>query len=187
MTADFGQIKHTAVVDENSNSSGKIKIKKKPPAVILAWLEFTAPDPKTIIINDKIVDIYLPLIKTVQEADLGKHKDWVEQFLLLGFGTSRSDLERAYNVSLGGPEAINGEAATRLVMISKNPEVNRRISKFELWISDKSGEPVQQKFYEPSGDYNVFTYRDMKVNPNLSDSEMAKAPKGSFKKENLNK
>ena len=151
-----------------------------------ALLDFKAPDEKTVVLNGKTVDIYLPNIKTVQEVDLGKHKVWVEQFFLFGFGTSRSDLERQYSVSFGGPETINGDATTRLELVSKNPEVLRQLSKFELWVSDKTGEPVQQKFYEPSGDYNVFTYSHMNINPNLPDSELEKHPKG-YKKEMLNK
>lgn len=191
MTANFKQVKHTAIVNDDSAFTGTIKIKKikrnPPPDDILGLLDFEAPDKRTVALNAKNVEIYLPNIKTVQEIDLGKHKVWVEQFFLFGFGTSRSDLEAAYNVSYGGAETINGEATTRLVMVSKNPEVTRQLSKFELWVSDKTGEPVQQKFYEPSGDYNVFTYSDMKINPSLSDSTLTlKVPK-NVKKEILNK
>lgn len=190
MTADLKQVKHTAIVNEDSPSTGTIRIKKikrpSPPDDILGVLDFTAPDKKTVVLNGKTVDIYLPNIKTVQEVDLGKHKGLVEQFFLFGFGTSRSDLEAAYSVSYGGPETLNGEAVTRLVLVSKNKDVAQRLSKFELWISDKTGEPVQQKFYEPSGDYNVLTYSDMKINPNLPDSSFTlKLPK-SVKKEILN-
>src|SRR5579872_7346734 len=142
MMASFKQVKHTAIVNEDSPSSGTIKIKKikrnPPPDDILGLLDFEAPDKKVVALNGKTVDIYLPNIKTVQEIDLGKHKVWVEQFFLFGFGTSRSDLEAAYNVSYGGPETINGEATTRLVMVSKNAEVTRQLSKFELWVSDKT-------------------------------------------------
>jgi outer membrane lipoprotein-sorting protein len=186
MSAKFTQVKYTAIVDEPSKSKGEIKIKKRPPNDILGLLEFKEPDEKTVVLNGKTVDIYLPNIKTVQEVDLGKHKVWVEQFFLFGFGTSRSDLEHQYSVSYGGPESINGEATTRLQLVSKNAEVLRQLSKFELWVSDKTGEPVQQKFYEPSGDYNMFTYSDMKINPNLPDSDLEKHPKG-YKKEMLNK
>ena len=186
MTAQFVNVKHTAIVNEDSPSEGSIKIKKKPPSDILGLLEFVKPDKRTVVLNGKTVDVYLPNIKTVQEVDLGKHKVWVEQFFLFGFGTSKSDLQASYNVSYGGPETINGEATTRLVLMSRKPEVSRQLSKFELWISDKTGQPVQQKFYEPSGDYNVFTYSDMKINPNLPDSELEKHPKG-YKKEMLNK
>lgn len=185
MTANFKYLKHTAIVNEDSPSEGTIKIKKKPPNDILGVLDFVNPDKKTVVLNGKTVDIYLPNIKTVQKVDLGKHKVLVEQFFLFGFGTSRSDLERAYNVSLGGPETVGGDATTRLVLVSKNPEVSRQLSKFELWISDKTGLPVQQKFYEPSGDYNVFTYSHMET-PNLKDTDL-KAPYKGFKEEILNK
>jgi outer membrane lipoprotein-sorting protein len=191
MEAAFIYLKHTAIVNEDSPSNGRIKIKKikrtPPPDDILGILDFTAPDKKTVSLNSKTVDIYLPNINTVQKVDLGKHKVLIEQFFLFGFGTSKGDLEAAYNVSLGGPEAINGEPATRLVLTSKNPDVSRQLSKFELWISDKSGEPLQQKFYEPSGDYNVFTYSDMKINPNLPDAAFRLKLPSNVKTEILNK
>jgi outer membrane lipoprotein-sorting protein len=188
MSAKFEQVKHTAIVNEDSPSTGTIKIKKKQTNDILGLLEFEKPDQKTVVLNGKNVEIYLPNIKTVQEVDLGKHKVWVEQFFLFGFGTSKSDLQRQYSVSYGGPENINGEATTRLELISKNAEVLRQLSKFELWISDKTGEPVRQKFYEPSSDYNMFTYSDMKVNPKLEDSDLkARSSYKGFKKEPINK
>jgi outer membrane lipoprotein-sorting protein len=186
MAANFSYLKHTAIVNEDSPlSTGTIKIKKRPPNDILGLLDFLRPDKKTVVLTGKSVEIYLPNIKTVQIVDLGKHKVLVEQFFLFGFGTSRSDLERAYSVSYGGPETVSGEPTTRLVLESKNPEVSRQLNKFELWLSDKTGMPVRQKFYEPSGDYNVFTYSDMKT-PNLKDSDL-KAPYKGFKEEILNK
>jgi len=190
MAANFVNVKHTAIVNEDSKSNGTIKIKKikrtPPPDDILGLLDFTAPDKRVVGLTGKTVQIYLPNIKTVQEVDLGKHKVWVEQFFLFGFGTSRSDLEAAYNVTLGGPETIGSEPTTRLVMTSKNKEVARQLSKFELWVSDKTGLPVQQKFYEPSGDFNVFTYSDMKT-PNLKDSELQLKVPSNVKRETLNK
>jgi len=190
MAANFVNVKHTAIVNEDSKSSGTIKIKKikrtPPPDDILGLLDFTAPDKRVVALTGKTVQIYLPNLKTVQEVDLGKHKVWVEQFFLFGFGTSRSDLEAAYNVTLGGPETIGSEATTRLVMTSKNPEVSRQLSKFELWVSDKTGMPVQQKFYEPSGDSNVFTYSDMKT-PNFKDSDLQLKLPSNTKRETLNK
>jgi outer membrane lipoprotein-sorting protein len=190
MTANFTYLKHTAIVNEDSPSNGTIKIKKikrpKPPDDILGLLDFTRPDLKTVALDGKTVQIYLPNIKTVQIVDLGKHKVLIEQFFLFGFGTTKSDLLAAYDVSYGGPENIGSEATTRLVLISKNPEVTRQLTKFELWISDKTGLPVQQKFYEPSGDYNVFTYSNMKT-PDLQDSALKLKLPSNVKKETLSK
>jgi outer membrane lipoprotein-sorting protein len=188
MAANFKYLKYTAIVNESSTSTGTIKIKRPKPGQLLGRLDFEAPDKKIVVMDGQKVEIYLPNMKTVQEVDLGKHKVLLEQFFLFGFGTSRRDLEAQYIVSFGGPEAVNGEPTTRLELISRNPDVKKQLSKFELWISDRSGYPLQQKFYEPSGDYNVFTYSDMKINPNIPDSAL-KLPKlkGDVKRETLNK
>jgi outer membrane lipoprotein-sorting protein len=185
MSAQFENVKHTALVNEDSTATGAIRLKRPKRGVFLAFLDYVAPDKKLVALNDQMLDIYLPIMKTDQGCDLGKHKDLLQQFFLFGFGTTRRDLEGSYNVSYGGPETVNGEAATRLVLTSKNPDIAKHLSKFELWISDKTGEPVRQKFYEPSGDYNVFTYSDMKINPNLPDSSFKLHLKGDVKKENI--
>jgi outer membrane lipoprotein-sorting protein len=188
MMAQFKYVKHTALVNEDSTSTGAIKMKRPKAGQLLGLLDFVAPDKKIVALNGQKVEIYLPNMKTVQEVDLGKHKVLLEQFFLFGFGTSRRDLEAAYSVSYGGAESVNGEPTTRIVLFSKSEEVKKQLSKFELWISDKTGYPLQQKFYEPSGDYNVFTYSDMKPNPNLPDSAL-KLPhlKADVKREILNK
>jgi outer membrane lipoprotein-sorting protein len=113
--------------------------------------------------------IYLPKIKKVEQYDLGKHQTLLEHFFLLGFGTSRRDLEANYTVSFGAAETIHGDPATRIILTPRNPDVRKQLSQLELWISDKTGEPVQQKFDEPNGNYNVFTYLGMK-HPRLPDS-----------------
>jgi len=189
MTANFSYMKFTAAISLKDTSEGTMKMKKvkrpKPPDDILGLLDFTAPDKKTVVLDSKRVQIYLPKLNKVQVVDLGNHKGLIEQFFLFGFGTSKSDLLAAYDVSYGGAETVNGEPTTHLVLISKNPEVKKQLSKFQLWISDKTGLPVQQEFDEPSGDYNVFTYRDMKMQ-NLPDSALAATniPKNA-KRENL--
>jgi outer membrane lipoprotein-sorting protein len=44
---------------------------------------------------------------------------------------------------------------------------------------------VRQKFYEPGGDYTLITYTNVRLNPEIPDSEF-KSPKGT-KREILNK
>ena len=177
MTAKMEYLKHTAIVNDNSTSTGTIKIKKTGNK-ILGLLDFVEPDKKVVSLNGDTVQVYLPNVKTVQEADLSRHKVMVEQLLLFGFGTTRGDLEKAYNVSLGGPETINGEATTLLMMTSKNPDVAKQITQFKLWLSDKTGDPVRQRLEEPSGDYNVFTYTNMHLMSPPDDSLKLNLPAG---------
>ena len=57
----------------------------------------------------------------------------------------------------------------------------------DLWISDKSGYTVQQKFYEHGRDYTLITYTSVQFNPEIPDSKFnLDVPKGT-KREPLNK
>jgi outer membrane lipoprotein-sorting protein len=46
------------------------------------------------------------------------------------------------------------------------------LKKVDLWISEKVGFPVQQKFYMPDGDYRLVTYTELKINPRLPSSAL---------------
>jgi outer membrane lipoprotein-sorting protein len=70
-----------------------------------------------------------------------------------------------------GEDAIGGEKADRLELIPKSKEVLQHLIKFELWIS-AAGYPIQQKFYFPGGDYQLATYSDVKINPEISESAL---------------
>ena len=185
MEAKLEYLKHTAIVNDDSTSTGSIKLKKSGTQ-ILGLLDFEKPDKKKVSLNGQIVQVYLPNVNTVQKVDLGTHKGLVEQFILFGFGTTRRDLEKAYDVSLGGPETIGGESTTCLVMKSKNPDVAKQLSLFKLWLSDKTGEPVRQRLDEPSGDYNVFTYTNMHLMSPSDESLKLNYPKNA-KIETINK
>lgn len=187
MTANLSYTKHTAIINVDSVSTGTIKIKRPQPHQMRMLVDYTAPDKRTVWFEGQTLDILLPNIKTVQEYNLGKNKNLIEQFFLTGFGTSRRDLSDAYNISLSGTDVVNGESVTRITMTSKNPEVQKRLTRFELWISGKTGQPVQQKFYEPSGDFNVFTYTNMKINPDLPDAALKPRIPKDYKKEYPNK
>jgi outer membrane lipoprotein-sorting protein len=67
----------------------------------------------------------------------------------------------------------------RLELIPKSREVAQQFPKIELWISEATGYPVQQKLYQTGGDYMLVTYSDVVINPSLPDSAFKlNAPKG---------
>ena len=118
-------------------------------------------------------------MKTVQEYNLGKQSNMVEQFLMLGFGTTGKDLKANYDVKLLGQEAVGGRPAYHLLLVPKSASVKEQFDKFEVWMDESGSHPVQQKVYQPSGDYYLMTYTDIKVNPALNDAAlMMKLPKG---------
>jgi outer membrane lipoprotein-sorting protein len=71
---------------------------------------------------------------------------------------------------MGGPDTVGSEKTTRLELIPKSAEMLKYFKQIDLWISDSSGLPVQQKALAPNGDYNQATYSNMVLNPKLPDS-----------------
>jgi outer membrane lipoprotein-sorting protein len=98
LTAEIDRTKVTVVVNDKSTESGKIFVRRDDKMRI----EFNPPDEKTILRSGNELFLYNPKIKQVEEYDLGKHRALVDQFLLLGFGTSGSDLQKGYLVTLVG-------------------------------------------------------------------------------------
>jgi outer membrane lipoprotein-sorting protein len=118
------------------------------------------------------VEVFYPKINTVQEFDIGKNRGLLDQFLLLGFGGSGKELANAYTITVKGGETIDGVATTHLVLNPKSSKVRELVKSVELWIPDGKAQPIRQKFVEPSDDYMEVTYRDLKLNPSLSASDL---------------
>jgi outer membrane lipoprotein-sorting protein len=179
MSANTRRVSHTAVINEDSIDSGAMWLKRSKPQEMRMLIELNEPDTKSVAFQGRKLEIYYPKIQTVQEYDVGKNRALLDQFLLLGFGTSGKELANAHGIKSLGPETVAGQKTTRLELIPKSKEVLQHLKKVELWISDASGYPVQQKFYQPAGDYMLVTYTNLKINIDLPDSALKlKLPKG---------
>ena len=179
MTANLTRLTYTKVIDDKTLEQGTIALKKQGPKDIQVLIDFTKPDPRTVSFRGRKAEIYYPKIKTVQEIDLGKRTDLMDQFMLVGFGTSGKELKANYSIKLVGDETVGGQKAHRLQLTPAKTAGAAKLQPLELWISDAGGYPVQQKFAQPSGDYHLFTYQDVKVNPQLGDEALRmKLPKG---------
>ena len=174
LRADMTKVHHTDFVHEEETDTGNILVKRPKPRDFHVVIHFVQPDPKDVALNGTKLQIYYPKRNAIEEYDLGKnHKNQVEQFVLLGFGSNSQELANAYNVSLVGREEVAGKQTTRIVLIPKSDEVKATFPKFELWIADDLGIAVQQKAYESGEkDYSLATYRKVQINPDIPDSEM---------------
>lgn len=179
MTADLNETAHTAVIDEDQTQNGTIRMKRVKSGDTRMLVEFAPPDAKIVQLQGQTLSVYLPKLKTVDEYDVGTSKSLVDQFLLLGFGTTRADLEQANRIEYGGTEMIRGHEAARLVLTPKGSEALKHFQRIELWLSPDTGYPLQHKIYQPGGDYQLFVFDNLKMNPpDLTDSAMKlKLPK----------
>ncbi len=168
VSADLEYTKVTVLVDDKSTQTGQIYYEKgKTPTL---EIDFKKPDPKTILIKNNKADIYLPATNMIQEYDLKKHSGLVEGLLLLGFGTNAEELQKSYNLKLIDEEDVGDDTTVALELTPKREDVAAHITKVQLWISEESWLPIQQKFFEPGGDYLVTRYTSVKVNRKLPDS-----------------
>jgi len=179
MSANVRKLSHTQVIDDNSEESGSMLLKRQKPQGLQALITFTKPDPRTVAFSGTKAELYYPKLKTVQEYNLSKYSDILDQFLLVGFGTSGKDLAANYDIKLADEETVSGVSATRLDLTPKTEARKEKLKLLQLWITD-GGYPVQQKFLQPSGDFTVFTYGDVKLNPPLADDALKlKVPTGT--------
>ncbi len=179
MTAKLKKASFTAVLNETSQESGTIWLRRAGAKRVLMRVEFTEPDPRSVGLDGTTGQVYYPKIQTVQIYNLGKSSVLIDQFSLLGFGTPRKELEKSYTIRAAGEETIDGRPATRLELTPKPAKVLEHVKKVELWIPLDAGHPVQQKFFQPGGDYYLITYSDLKLNPNLAEAAFKLAlPKG---------
>ena len=179
LTVDLQKISHTAVINENAVDEGSMVVKRPRPKDLRMLIELKKPNQRTVSIQGRKVEIYFPKINTVQEYDAGKNKKLMDQFLLLGFGSTSADLKGEYAIKLIGQETLAGQKTTRIELIPKSNEALVHLKKVELWLSDSTGLPVRQKFHLPGGDYSEATYTNAKLAPNLPDSAVKlNLPKG---------
>jgi outer membrane lipoprotein-sorting protein len=172
LSADIRMVSHTGVIDADTEDAGTVMMKRPKPHDIRMLFDIKPPDPKQLFIDGKKVQIFFPNSLTVQEYDMGKYKSFLDQFLLLGFGSNSKELQNDYSISLGGSEAMAGEKTTRLELIPKSQEMLVHVKRVDLWLSDETGMPIQQKFYQPGNDYHLATYTNIKINPNLPELKL---------------
>jgi outer membrane lipoprotein-sorting protein len=132
LTADLERTKVTVVVNDKSTQSGQIFVRGDGKMRI----ELTQPDPQTILRDGDNFYIYNPKIHRVEEYNLGKKKALVDQFLLLGFGTSGSSLKESYTISLAGEESLDNHKVIRLDLLPKTDDVRKQLSKIQLWLDE---------------------------------------------------
>jgi outer membrane lipoprotein-sorting protein len=179
LTADFSRTNYTAVLNETTQESGKLWIRRAGPRNRLMRVEFDGPNPRSLSFDGSQGQIFYPKILTVQIYDLGKHRSLVDQFLLLGFGTAGRDLARSYHIKVAGETTAAEHEGTRIELAPKSAEVAQHVLAVELVIPHDAGYPVQQRFSLPGGDWARVVYSAVRWNPNLPEAQFRlNLPKG---------
>jgi len=165
--AQIRSVEHTAVIDEDDIETGTITIRRADPSSLQVRVDFTSENARTAVISGKKAEVYHPKINEIQEWNLAHYRDIAQKFFALGFGTAGRELAAGYTVRDIRPENLEGQAVTHMDLSPKDREVAQHLPRVELWLSDRTQCPVQQKFYFPDGSYRQVTFSDMQLNPSV--------------------
>ena len=183
MTADVTTVYHTDVINEDSPETGTVVMKKVAAGEVQGLLQIQSPEKKTYSFEKRRFRIYLPKINTVQEWNLGKYGEQLDQFVMIGFGTSGTALAKDSDVSALGTETVKAPEDVQTIhlrLVPKTGEAAKHIKQLELWLRE-TGEPypVQEKISLTSGDFQLVTYTNLKVNIPLAPAALQlKKPDG---------
>lgn len=177
LTANLQFTKVTVVVDDKSTESGRLFYNKDRHILI----EFLNPEPKEVLFTGNKAFLYYPKMSQIQEFDLDKHREVVEQFLLLGFGTKGDQLKDSYLITVLGETHLDGRAVLHLELTPKDARIrNQFFHKIHLWLDLAAWVPLQQKFFEVGGDYFLAHYTEIKKNISIPNNKVRlSAPRGT--------
>ncbi len=179
VNAKIKKTSFTKVISDTTSEYGTILMKRAKANDTWVKIEFTGADERVAVFHDKKYESYLPKMKLVQEYNLAQYGSLVDQFLLLGFGTSGKALAEKYEIKVVKQEELAGLQTTRIELTPKSKEAREHLEKIEMWIPEGQSHPLQQKLHFKSGNYDLVTYSDLKLNGPLSDDMLKlKLPSG---------
>jgi outer membrane lipoprotein-sorting protein len=178
LSADIERTKVTVVVNDRSTETGSLLVRGDKMLI-----EMKPPNERKILRTGDNLYVYTPGLKRVEEYNLAKHRALIDQFLLLGFGTSGRELQKAYLVTLLGETSLDEKKTVEIELTPKSEAVRNQISKIQIWLDESSWLPLQQQFNETgSGDYFIIRCSKIIRNPSISDAEFKPHwPKGTEK------
>lgn len=176
VTAEVERTKVTVVVNVKSTEKGSLWIRGDKMR-----LDLTVPDRRTVLRTGDTIFVYTPGLQQVEEYNLGKHRELVNEFLLLGFGSSGHDLERGFLVTLVGEPTLDRQKTVLVELTPKTREVRNQIARIRLWLDPSTWLPVQQEFFENgTDDYFIVRYTNLSRNPEIPEARFKpRWPKGT--------
>ncbi len=166
MSATIVQKKWTDILEEfDQEERGEFHFLREKEAIRLRR-DITVPGRSTLLINDGKGIFYQPLLKQANRYDLGARKDRAE-FLLLGFVSKKDALREAYSIRWLGPEMVGDRQTYVLELTPRSSKVSAFFSRIVLWVDGRLWVPIQQKLVEPTRDYLLIRFEDVRLNLNL--------------------
>ena len=168
--ADFVWTTYNAVIKEvDGTDKGKIYFRRNGKEIEMA-ADMAPPDEQQIIFSGGKIKVYRAQTKQVNVYDAGTHREEFETLLVLGFGSSGSDMRKSFEVKYLGDEKIGDVQTARLQLTPIAPKVKQQFPRIDLWIDPQRGLSLRQQLWQTNGDYRVADYSNIQVNKKITDN-----------------
>ena len=167
--ADFTWDQYQKVVNETDTQKGKIYFRRTSKGDTQMAADIQAPDEKYLLYTEGKIRLYQPKIQQVNEYDAGKNRAAAESFLVLGFGGRGHDLAQQFEVKFDGNEDVDGVKTAKLELTPKSDRVKNMFDRIIVWVDATRSVSLKQQAFEPSGDYRLCHYTNIKVNSKIPD------------------
>ena len=168
--AEFVWDQYQLVVQETDTQKGTIFFRRSGGEIQMA-ADIREPDPRYILFSEGKLKMFQPKIDQVTEYGSNpKNRSDIESFLVLGFGGRGHDLARSFDLKYLGAEKVDGIETWKIELTPKSAKMQGWFQKIVLWIDTNRGVSVQQKFFQPGGDYKLAHYSRIELNQKLPEA-----------------
>lgn len=166
--ANFRFDQWTDVVKQTDTQTGEMFLRRTHKGTD-AELRVAKPDAKQVVFTqqDCKLRFFQPGINQVTERNACGDRADIDTYMSLGFGARGDDLLKSFDVTMAGWETLDGVKTARLELVAKDPKIRNMFNKFVLWIDPVRDISIKQQFFEPSGDYRLALYSNIRLNKAL--------------------
>jgi len=167
LTALFVQTKETSLVKKPLLSSGLVKFKRPD---LIHW-NYAEPAPMEVAIYGKGIWIYYPGSLQAEKYYLGRNKRMTQSLepLLAIFQKTFRQLSDGYAIIYEGLET---ERIHHFHLHPRDEQVQKFLSRVDLWIDKSSGAIIRFKMVEANGDRLSLEFKNLQINPPLADDDL---------------
>jgi outer membrane lipoprotein-sorting protein len=165
LTAKVHHVDYTDALQDTSEEDGTFEMMKHAKTGVILLGKFAGKDERMVRIAGNQVQFYYPKANQVDEYDTRKFTKSADLLILVGFGTTKAELEKTYAISLGGNETVGTTKATRIDLKPKSSEAKKLFNVIQLWIPDGGANPIQEKVLsgKQNQNYKLFLFSDEQI------------------------
>jgi outer membrane lipoprotein-sorting protein len=168
--ANFSWTPYNSVINETETpDKGKIYFRRVGSEIQMA-ADIQPPDGRQILFTGGRIQVYQPRTKVLDVYDASAHREEVESFLVLGFGSSGEDLRKSFEVKYLGEEKIGTVQTAKLELVPLAEKIKRNFPRIDLWIDPRLGVSLRQQLFQQGGDYRLADYSNIRLNEKVPDS-----------------